>query len=48
MENGCQTISSSSYPLLKKYMFPNLNINFKDCVPQCAPYKKVINMMLSD
>ena len=30
MEYGCQTISSAAYPLLKKYMFPNLNINFKD------------------
>jgi hypothetical protein len=29
MEFGCQTISKTSYPLLKKHIFPNLNINFK-------------------
>lgn len=30
MEYGCQTISSTSYPLIKRYIFPNLNINFSD------------------
>ena len=28
MEYGCQTISSTAYPLIKRYIFPNLNINF--------------------
>ena len=28
MEYGCQTISLTAYPLIKRYIFPNLNINF--------------------
>ncbi len=30
MEYGCQTISSKAYPLIKKYVFPDLNINFTE------------------
>ena len=40
MEYGCQTISTVSYPLLKEYMFPNLNVNFKD---EYAPAKDLYN-----
>ena len=29
MEYGCQTISLTAYPLIKRYIFPNLNINFQ-------------------
>jgi hypothetical protein len=40
MEYGCQTISTTTYPLLKEHIFPNLNINFKG---EYAPAKELYN-----